>query len=51
MGALTLIAVPHRQMDYRILQRDIQQRRATLAQQRIFSDPSLLTKIAQLLAQ
>jgi len=51
MGALTLIAVPHRQMDYRVLQRDVMQRRATLAQQKIFSDPSLLTKISELLAQ
>jgi len=51
MGALTLIAVPHRQLDYRTLQRDVMQRRATLAQQRIFADPSLLTKITELLAQ
>jgi hypothetical protein len=51
MGALTLVAVPHRQMDYRVLQRDVGQRRATLAQQRIFADPSLLTKIMELLAQ
>jgi mono/diheme cytochrome c family protein len=51
MGALTLIAVPHRQLDYRTLQRDVMQRRATLAQQRIFADPSLLAKISELLAQ
>jgi hypothetical protein len=51
MGALTLIAVPHRQMDYRVLQRDVMQRRATLAQQKIFSDPALLKKITELLAQ
>ena len=51
MGALTLIAVPHRQMDYRVLQRDVSQRRTALAQQRIFADPSLLKKISELLAQ
>jgi hypothetical protein len=51
MGALTLIAVPHLQRDYRALQRDVMQRRATLAQQRIFADPSLLAKIQELLAQ
>ena len=51
MGALTLIAVPRRQMDYRFLQRDVSQRRALLAQQRVFSDPSLVTKIMELLAQ
>ena len=51
MGALTLIAVPHREADYRVLQRDVRQRRATLAQQRIFADPSLLAKISELLAQ
>ena len=51
MGALTLIAVPHRQIDYRALQRDIMQRRTTLAQQKIFSDPSLLKKITELLSQ
>ena len=51
MGALTLIAVPHRQADYRVLQRDVMQKRATLAQQRIFADPSLLVKISELLSQ
>jgi len=51
MGALTLIAVPHRQADYRVLQRDVMQKRATLAQQRIFADPSLLAKISELLSQ
>jgi len=51
MGALTLIAVPHRQMDYRTLQQDIMRRRQALAQQRIFADPSLLRKISELLAQ
>ena len=51
MGALTLIAVPHRQADYRALQRDVMQKRATLAQQRIFADPSLLAKISELLSQ
>jgi hypothetical protein len=51
MGALTLIAVPHRQAEYRVLQRDVMQKRATLAQQRIFADPSLLAKISELLSQ
>jgi cytochrome c553 len=51
MGALTLIAVPHRQADYRALQGDVRQRRATLAQQSIFADPSLLAKISELLSQ
>ena len=51
MGALTLIAVPRRQMDYRMLQRDVSQKRAMMAQQKIFSDPQLIKKIAELLAQ
>lgn len=51
MGALTLVAVPHRQAEYRILQRDVQQRRASLAQQRIMAEPQLLLKISELLAQ
>jgi hypothetical protein len=51
MGALTLIAVPHRQVDYRVLQRDVMQRRATLARERILADPSLLGKITELLSQ
>jgi cytochrome c553 len=51
MGALTLIAVPHRQADYRALQRDVMQKRATVAQQRILADPSLLAKISELLSQ
>lgn len=51
MGALTLIAVPRQQADYRALQRDVMQRRTMLAQQRIFADPMLLRKISELLAQ
>ena len=51
MGALTLIAVPRQQADYRVLTRDVMQRRSVLAQQRIFADPSLLRKISELLAQ
>ncbi len=51
MGALTLIAVPHVQTDYRALQRDVMAKRTAMAQQRIFADPSLLRKISELLAQ
>jgi mono/diheme cytochrome c family protein len=51
MGALTLIAVPRQQSDYRALQRDVMQKRTFLAQQRIFADPSLLRKITELLSQ
>ena len=51
MGALNLIAVPHRAFDYRTLQRDLMQKRATLVQQRIFTDPTLIKKLTELLSQ
>ncbi len=51
MGSISLIAVPRDEKDLATLQDDLNRRRNELAKDRIRTDPSLVRKIAQLLAE
>ncbi len=51
MGSLSLIAVAHRQVDSRTLQRAVAERRSAAVQQGILANPMLLVKIQELLSQ
>jgi hypothetical protein len=51
MGSISLVAVPHRELDIFRLQTDLNQRRRTLAREKMASDPALARKVAALLAE
>jgi hypothetical protein len=51
MGSISLIAVPHEEKELTTLQGDLNRRRNALAKERMRTDPSLVRKIAQLLAE
>jgi mono/diheme cytochrome c family protein len=51
MGSVTLVGVPHDEADLAVLRRDVQAHTVTAATTRMAADPSLRTKIAQLLSE
>jgi len=51
MGSITLAGVPHDENDLTALRRDVLQHRNQMARKRLVSDPALLAKVMQLLAQ
>lgn len=51
MGSISLIAVPQKEMEFATLQGDLTRRRNELARERMRADPSLVRKLAQLLAE
>lgn len=51
MGSISLIAVPREEKELPTLQSDLNRRRSELAKERMRTDPSLVRKLAQLLAE
>ena len=51
MGSISLIAVPREEKELATLQGDLNRRRNELAKERMRTDPSLVRKLAQLLAE
>lgn len=51
MGSITIVGVPHDEADLTTLRSDYQKHRNTTVMQRMAADPSLRTKVAQLLAE
>ena len=51
MGSISLIAVPHQESDGEALQGDLARRQNEFVRARLQADPSLMGKVAKLLAE